>query len=279
MDNYLSVVNDETNFYQGDIIRSFKKSLTRQEPSWGFVINADCDLANRKNQGHISWLEIVSVRHYWETFWAPQKLAKFAKQRSHQICDQMNSLIKKRGFDVEALTYPKLLEWVRRQELQEIVSALGAQDTNLVQNLDAFFKATNQDSDVSPLDLLDACQELVGQDPAKSIAEFRQFITKQDGFPDFFLVPNVPDGDTKGYVVLLRRINGSDETDVFKTELDAKLNDRPEALHRIGRFTDGIRFQIVQKMSFLYSRIGSPSQFESDCNQVIDWSLEDRRNR
>lgn len=277
MSEYFSPVPDDEELRQGDIIRRFEVPIAHQGASWGFIINADCDLANGKNQGHISWLEIVSTRKYWETFWAPQQLAKFAKKTSGQICEKINSIIKKQGFDVEELSYTKLLEWVSSQEPAEIVSALGAENSNLVKGLEAFSKATLYDTGVNLLDLLDYCQELVGNKPEKNIDEFRKFITRQDGFPDFFLVPNVPDGDTKGYVVLLRRINGSPETDVFKTELDARLNDRPDALHRIGRFRDGIRFQIVQKMSFLYSRIGSPKEFEADCSQVVDWSVEDRK--
>ena len=107
---------------------------------------------------------------------------------------------------------------------------------------------------------------------------FRQAITRLDGFPDFVLVPNVPDGDAKGYVVILRRIYGAKETDVFKSERDARLNDRPDALHRIGQFHDAVRFQIVQKMSFLFSRIGASEQFEAECSQAIESTIEDRRN-
>ena len=277
MPDYCTSVADEDDFRQGDIIRKYENPIIHQGATWGFVINADCDLANRKNQGHISWLEIVSTRKYWEDFWAPQQLAKFAEKKAQQICEQMNSLIKKKRIDVKDLNYMKLFDWISRQNPEEIIATIGVENPNLTKNLQAFSKATRHTEDVSSLDLLDACQELVGRKPEKSIDEFRRFITRQDGFPDFFLVPNVPEGDTKGYVVLLRRINGSHESNVFRSHLDARLNDRPDAFHRIGRFRDGVRFQIVQKFSFLFSRIGSPEEFKADCSQVVEWSVEDRR--
>lgn len=277
MSEYFFQVSDDLGFRQGDIIRRFSDPITHQGASWGFVINADCDLDRGKNQGHISWLEIVSVQQYWEKFWAPQQLSKFADKKSRQICDQMNAAIRMKELEVDELTYTHLLKWVRNQKPEEIISSLGVRNPSLVNDLRMFSQATSLRSDESALDLLHACLEASGQNPEKSKQEFRKFITRQDGFPDFFLVPNVPDGNAKGYVVLLRRINGSHESDVFKTEMDARISDRPDALHRVGRFRDGIRYHIVQKMCFLYSRIGSPSEFEADCSQVVEWSIEDLR--
>lgn len=274
MSEYFLPLDYGSGFRQGDIIRCFENPVTQQGASWGFVINADCDLANRKNQGHISWLEVVTTRQYWRDIWAPQHLAKFAEKLSLQICEQMNSLVKKRGFNVDDLNYAKLGEWVERDKPEQIVADLAIKDLDLTKRLYAFSRSIRRDDGASSVEILDDCQKIIGQKPEKNTEAFKKFITRQDGFPDFFLVPDIPDGNAKGYIVLLRRINGSKETEVFKTHLDARLNDQPEAFHRIGRFKDGIRFQIVQKMTFLYSRIGSPEDFEADCTQVIDWSVE-----
>lgn len=279
MADYFTPLQDDAELRQGDILRQYKKPISREGVKWGFVINADCDLANRKNQGHISWLEVVPTEEYWRTFWAPQQLATFAQKKSQQLCDQINSILRKQGSGLDNLSHDRLVDWVRRRKPQEIVSSIGVDNKNLLKELTVFSMAVCENAGSSSLDVLEACQEYLGQSTEKTAASFRQFITRQDGFPDFVLVPDVPNGNAKGYVVLLRRINGARETEVFKTELDARLNDRPEALHRIGRFRDGIRFQIVQKMSFLYSRIGSSKEFEVECSQVVDWTIEDRKAR
>ena len=277
MADYFIQLQDGADLRQGDILRRYKNPISREGATWGFVINADGDLANRKNQGHISWLEVIPTEEYWQRFWAPQQLATFAQKKSQQICDQINSALKKQGSDLDRLSHDRLVDWVRRRKPEEIISSIGIDNKNLLKELTAFCMAVGENSETNSLDVLEACQNHLGQSTEKTAASFRQFITRLDGFPDFVLVPNVPDGDAKGYVVLLRRINGANETEVFKSELDARLNDRPHALHRIGRFRDGIRFQIVQKMSFLYSRIGSSKEFEADCFQVVDWTIEDRK--
>ena len=279
MADYLTPLQDDHDLRQGDILRQYKNPVAREGATWGFVINADCDLANRKNQGHISWLEIVPTEVYWQTFWAPQQLATFARKKSQQLCDQLNSILSKQDAGLKKLSHELLVDWVQRKRPEEIVSSLGVENKILLKELTVFSMAVRDNGESNSLDVLEACQTFLGQSTEKMAASFRQFITRMDGFPDFFLVPNLPDGDAKGFVVLLRRMNGANETEVFKTELDARLNDRPQALHRIGRFQDDVRFQIVQKMSFLYSRIGSSKAFEADCSQVVDWTIDDRKDQ
>lgn len=279
MSEYFKAVAESAEFRQGDIIRRFHDPITRKNAKWGVVVNADCDLANKKNQGHLSWLEIISARQYWEEFWAPQQLEKLSEKQANQICDQINSIIKRKNILAGKINMEKLGDWVTRQNSKDLAISLGVKNGNLEKSIEAFRLATQQIEEMSALDILGSCQKLLGQDPTKNLAEFQRFIVKQEGFPDFFLVPNLPGGDAKGYIVLLRRVHGSNESSVFKTPMDARINDQPAALHRIGRFTDGVRFQIVQKMVFLFSRIGSPKEFENDCKQVIEWAIEEREKK
>lgn len=276
MPEYFSTVADNVEFRQGDILRRYGDPITRKDPTWGMVVNADCDLANKKNQGHLSWLEVISARQYWEEFWAPQQLEKMAEKQAKQICEQINAIIKKQGIQAGAVDFQRIKSWVGRQDEKEILSSLGVNNKTLEDNLKAFKLSTQQVSEGSALDILEGCQILLGQDPTKNLAEFQKFVVRQEGFPDFFLVPNLPEGDSKGYIVLLRRVHGSNEGSVYRSAMEARINDEPGALHRIGRFADGVRFQIVQKMTFLFSRIGSPIDFENDCRQVIEWTIEER---
>jgi hypothetical protein len=279
MAEYFTTVSDTVEFRQGDIIRQFHDPVTRKNATWGFIVNADCDLVNKKNQGHLSWLEIIPASQYWADFWAPQQLEKLADKQAFQICDQINSVIKKAGIKADKIDFEKLKSWTARESPAELVSSLGVENHELEKSIEAFKLATQQISSESALDVLERCQNLLGQDPTKNLAEFQKFIVKQEGFPDFFLVPNLPEGDAKGYIVLLRRVRGGKEASVYKTGMDARINDEPSALHRVGRFTDGVRFQVVQKMAFLFSRIGSPEEFENDCKQVIEWTIEERKPR
>ena len=279
MKDYFSPLQDDSELRQGDILRKYNKPISREGATWGFVINADCDLANRKNQGHISWLQIIPTKEYWQKFWAPQQLTVFTQTKSHQLREKLNAILKKQGHSFDELSSDRLIDWVHQSGPKNIIASLGAGvQQKLLKELTAFSIAVCEDDDRNSLDVLEECQTYLGQSNDDLTAKFRQFLNRLEGFPDFVLVPNVPDGDAKGYVILLRRINGANETEIFKTERDARLNDRSDALHRVGQFHDSIRFLVVQKMSFLFSRIGASEQFTDECSQVVDLTIDDRRN-
>jgi hypothetical protein len=63
--------------------------------------------------------------------------------------------------------------------------------------------------------------------------------------------------------------------DLYLTEQDARIHDRPDAFHRLGRLNDGIRFSITQKLAFLFSRIGMPKTFESACETAAELMVEE----
>ncbi|MNN99507.1 hypothetical protein D3C81_2191680 [compost metagenome] len=62
---------------------------------------------------------------------------------------------------------------------------------------------------------------------------------------------------------------------MYLTEQDARINDRPDAFHRLGRLNDGIRYSITQKLAFLFSRIGMPKTFESACEAAAELAFEE----
>ena len=59
-------------------------------------------------------------------------------------------------------------------------------------------------------------------------------------------------------------------SDLFLTELEARIHDRPQAFHRLGRLHDGVRFAIAQRLAFLFSRIGLPPEYEAACEASTD---------
>lgn len=63
--------------------------------------------------------------------------------------------------------------------------------------------------------------------------------------------------------------------DLYLTEQDARIHDRPDTFHRLGRLNDGTRFSITQKLAFLFSRIGMPKSFESACEAAAELTVEE----
>jgi hypothetical protein len=89
------------------------------------------------------------------------------------------------------------------------------------------------------------------------------------------VLPELPRQSGLGFVVMLRSMWSIMSPDLYPTEQDARINDRPDAFHRVGRLNDGIRFSITQKMAFLFSRIGMPKTFESACETAAELTAEE----
>lgn len=57
--------NQRTKVSQGDIIHRPSSGETDQ-PRWGFIVTADCDIVQDKAGARLSYLDIVTVHHYLE---------------------------------------------------------------------------------------------------------------------------------------------------------------------------------------------------------------------
>jgi hypothetical protein len=128
--------------------------------------------------------------------------------------------------------------------------------------------ALGADGEADPLSQWRRHREIVGDAPEKQIAELTAALSGGSGFPDFFLLPELPGASGVGYVALLRFIRTVHADEVFTSDVDARVNGKPEALHRVGRLTDGIRFAVTQKLAFLFSRIGLPTHYEDACKSA-----------
>jgi hypothetical protein len=127
------------------------------------------------------------------------------------------------------------------------------------------------------LSTLLSCAEALSQKCEKILDDAKRCLEQPGGFADYVFVPGIPGNKSEGFVVRLRDISGTPETDVFRSIAEAKISDRPHSFYRVGRFSDTLRYQIVQKMAFLFSRIGSPPAFEEDCRTAAKLLVE--RNR
>lgn len=117
-------------------------------------------------------------------------------------------------------------------------------------------------------------RELLGDDAERIRRAVREAFEGDRGFPDYFLLPELPGAAGYGFVVMLRAIRSLHADDLFTSEVDARIAGRPDAFHRIGRMTDAVRFAITQKLTFLFSRIGLPADYEDACQSAVELLTE-----
>lgn len=275
---FFTQIEDTEDVRQGDIIRQLNPT-TGETERLGIVITADCDIAQKKAGERYTWLEIVSMTAYVDGPWAAEQLRKLSEKRSKGILDQLNGQIRKQQPGLTALTYESLVQWVRSKSAEEILAnATGKSpvaDDKQLRDLQAFSLTVSTDETLSSLSLLKGAWTLFGFDEKTQQESVRNAFKDSGGFQDYFVLPELPRQAGLGFVVMLRSMWTIMASDLYITEQDARIHDRPDAFHRLGRLNDGIRFSITQKLAFLFSRIGMPTTFESACETAAELAVEE----
>lgn len=278
MTKFFTEINGVEDIRQGDIIRKLNPNTGNAE-KLGIVITADCDIAQRKAGERYTWLEIVPMVAYIEGPWAHEQLRKLSEKRSKEVCDYLNGQIRKRQLGLTALTYESLVEWLRGKTAEEILATVTGQapasDGKPLRDLQGFALAVMTDETQTAFSRLKAAWTIFGVEESKQQEKVRNAFKDGGGFQDYFVLPELPRQVGLGFVVMLRSMWTIMASNLYLTEQDARINNCPDAFHRLGRLNDSIRFSITQKMAFLFSRIGMPSAFESACETAAELTAEE----
>lgn len=261
-------------FRQGDVI---KKSIGSDE-FLGFLITADCDIAQKKSADKFSYIEIVTAEFYIENIWLPFVIVKCIESKSIDICEKLNAIIDKIDGGETSITPYSLIAWLKERSVEEICDIIGDKkikfDESLLTNLRSLQTLCRNDDGISNVEKYK--KSMTGSSEKKIKSEFRSAFDSNKGFPDFFLIPEIPTLSGIGYVVLLRNFGSVKRENIFYSEADIHINDQPQAFYRIGRLNDTVRFAIMQKLAFLFLRIGLDEGFEKTCKTVVDLIVEEK---
>jgi hypothetical protein len=261
---YWSVVDEAEPYAQGDVIRAFSAELPA-EPIFGLIITADCDIVQSKASDRLTYVEVVSTRAYLERVWIPDQMQRFLKKQTKATADGLNALLRRSELPF-TLSEDQLVDWLRVKPVEAIDIAVNRtgkpMDKKLLQNLNALRCALGSVEFKGPLEQWRSLRKIIGDTEEKQKADLTVALAGGGGFPDFFMLPELPGASGVGYIALLRFIRTVDSSEIYSSEVDARVQGHPHSLHRVGRLTDGIRFAITQKLAFLFSRIGLPSHFE-----------------
>lgn len=278
MTGFFTRIEDTEEVRQGDIIRKLDLN-TGEAEKLGIVITADCDIAQKKAGERYTWLEIVPMAAYIEGPWAQEQLRKLSEKRSKAICEYINGQIKKRQPDLSALTHESLVQWLRSKTAEEILMSvtgeMPAANAKPLRELQGFALTVAIDETQSAFSRLKAAWTLFGTEEKNQQDNVRNAFKDGGGFQDYFVLPELPRQTGLGFVVILRSMSSIMAPNLYLTEQDARIHDRPDAFHRLGRLNDGIRFSITQKLAFLFSRIGMPKTFETACETAAEITVEE----
>lgn len=277
MSEFFKTISDDDEIRQGDIIRMMGPASSNTV-IYGVVVTADCDIAQRKAGGQYTWLQILPIKDYIQGPWAEQQLQKLADKHNKALCENLNAQLRRLDGALSPLTPVTLADWLKtctaEQILLQITGKEPAPGQKVLRDLKGLAWALVE-GEQSAFARLEQSWGFFGIEPAKRREAVVNAFKTSGGFQDYFVLPELPGADGYGFVVLLRSMSTIMAADLFLTERDARIHDKPNAFHRLGRLHDGIRFAIAQRLAFLFSRIGMPSAFESACETSIDILADD----
>ncbi|MEQ4977045.1 hypothetical protein ABN097_22415 [Enterobacter cloacae] len=278
MTGFFTQIEETEEIRQGDIIRKLN-SKTGEVEKLGVLITADCDIAQRKASERYTWLEILPMAAYVEGPWAHEQLRKLSEKRSRAVCEYLNAQIRKQNPDLVALTHDSLVNWLQNKTAEEIlVSVVGqapAPDNKQLCELKGLKLTVCVDEKQSALTRLKEAWTLFNINESRQQEFVRNAFKDSGGFQDYFVLPELPQQAGIGFVVMLRSMGTILANELYFSEQNARIDDRPDAFHRLGRLNDSIRFSITQKLAFLFSRIGMPTTFESACETATELMVEE----
>lgn len=282
MTGFFTQIEETEEIRQGDIIRKLN-SKTGEVEKLGVLITADCDIAQRKASERYTWLEILPMAAYVEGPWAHEQLRKLSEKRSRAVCEYLNAQIRKQNPDLVALTHDSLVNWLQNKTAEEIlVSVVGqapAPDNKQLCELKGLKLTVCVDEKQSALTRLKEAWTLFNINESRQQEFVRNAFKDSGGFQDYFVLPELPQQAGIGFVVMLRSMGTILANELYFSEQNARIDDRPDAFHRLGRLNDSIRFSITQKLAFLFSRIGMPTTFESACETATELMVEEFFNQ
>ncbi len=257
-------VFDEQDFAQGDILLLDGFGQTSTAPSYGIVINADCDLANNKTDGVVAILPVYTFERYLEAFWIPNHLdAELAKcvQSALKICGipeaegEALALWLREADHLtasSALIATHQLPTNKHRELHDTCRAISLLLSH--QGFRAFqqFCQTQKDPRAYARKQLDAAR--------KSMGEGHFFLSEIAGQPEI------------GFVVRMRRILSLDAEDCFRNvaNLRASTSGSQKTGARIARLSPAFKYRVSQLFAYQFSRIGLPDEVTALSALAID---------
>ena len=241
-------------FGQGDVL---KFSSCSGSSYLGVIINADCDLANQKTDGVISYLPIYSLRKHLTHFW----MREFVENQRSQLVSKILLTCQAKDEDPG-----QFIDWMRSEDnnvmVENLSSELGfdrkekTRLTDLVETYRRVFRPRKGPQEEFSL----LCRmQADGLNYAK-----KQIKGAYKQMGDGHLVLNQIRGiDELGFVVRTRRIYSIDVNNCYRSEPEERIGNtgKGNAAIRISKLSPVFQFKLAQLFAYQFSRVGLPDEF------------------
>ncbi|HBO3119445.1 TPA: hypothetical protein L4R02_003742 [Pseudomonas aeruginosa] len=259
MESIYSIPAYDTPIRQGDVI----KKVSRIGNVYGLVITADCDIARGRHGNHYTWIEIIPSAKYIDEKWLPIEIGKILSKQVKSVLEYVNSKLKAKGLG--ELSDDRLISWITDIGAKEFLLKISEEEppAEILSKLEGLIILMDPGNQ-SALDRVKKSASYFRINVENFVEGAKKHLVKfDDGFPDFFYIPKLPEELSGGCTALLRNIYSIQNEEIFLSESDARINDCPSGFFRMCRLSDRVKYSVVQKTTFLFSRIGMTPEFEA----------------
>ena len=254
---------------QGDILRFEHPAGTTMQFYLGVIINADCDMANDKIDGVISFLPIYRFQDYLKEFWLPTFILEQKSNATHRL----KELCKYVEDDILDLT-----RWINgksHEEVYEIAEQIAStqrcskKDAQTIKDLiqKIYLCLNNGES-------LTCIKKFAPNESSKRDSYIHAQITnaKKNMGDGHFFVSDIKGDDDIGFVIRMRRIYSIEAKKCFKSESDRQASgfSAESSAARISKFSHQYKFKLSQMFAYQYSRIGLPDEASELSNLAVE---------
>jgi len=247
-------VNKNDSFRQGDIVQIFQQ-MDDGFPSYGVVINADCDLLHCKIDGVLSILPIMRFSEFFKEFWAPAYIEERKSDLVRSIC---------RDSELDEERRAEVIEWLREDGADLVSTKLAAISGGKAKSFLPKLKQVGVliSSEVGgPVEQLLQLCALSGKSPSSEFEKYAKAALKALG-DGHFLLNEICGLSELAFVIRLRRVFGISTAHVFSdyATFAARGARARVAAVRVARLTDLYRFKVAQVFAHQFSKIGLPDE-------------------
>ncbi|WP_146086015.1 hypothetical protein [Rathayibacter sp. AY1D5] len=243
---------------QGDILEATEVGASKWQRNL-FVLTADCDFANAKNQGRVTCVPLLTQDEYILEFQIP----RIRRRLLPRLTENFQAIIAKSSD--RTISTDRLTSWPLEEETDTILGALDI-DLASIETARLVIDAIREIS--VPHDTLDtAVQHLVsahaaipnGKSPANAKKDILATVQSHYSSPpgDALFLSAIAPAMQDGYFLYLRHLEQVPESQIALGPMRTSSSYR-----RIARLHDRFTHAVAQQFALVFMAIGLPSEYE-----------------
>ncbi len=268
------VVTDDRPIRQGDVFEWLERTSDRWR-QYGVVVTADCDIAQEKHRGIISYVPVLRVADYLMLSFLPRRVERSIRA----LVPEMAAILRR----IQAQNLPAFPDplsdaaadaWVLRSAAKDIAAELSLTG----EDADKFFELATlrrRLADAIEKDdfekLADALVRTRGRTTTVEKAREAFWAEVEAHFRDLpgdaFFIGSVSEEQRAGYVAYLRMVR-----EIRQSEIAIRFSEiRGETARarRIARLTPPYVYRLTQQLGDVFAAIGLPTEYETRRSECI----------